>query len=254
MRRQFSLLLCAVQFLTRLPVPALACFQADWINRSARYFPLAGQLTGLLSAAALLLAAQFWSAWIAAALGLLTATLITGALHEDGLADTADGFGGGRDPAHRLAIMKDSSVGTYGVLVLGFCTLLKLASLAALSPWLAACSLIAAHGVARAATVIVMHMLPYAGDPASAKISIENLPPTRTEMWIAMLLACWPLLLLHYSNALLALALCTILTLALARAANRLIGGQRGDVLGAVEQLCETGFLLGCAAKLGVIH
>ncbi|NNM57582.1 adenosylcobinamide-GDP ribazoletransferase [Acidocella sp.] len=254
MRRQFSLLLCAVQFLTRLPVPAFPGFQADWINRSARYFPLAGQLSGLLSAAVLLLAAQFWSTWIAAALGLLTATLITGALHEDGLADTADGFGGGRDPAHRLAIMKDSRIGTYGVLALSFCTVLKLASLAALSPFLAACSLIAAHGVARAATVMVMHGLPYAGDPASAKISIENLPPTRTEMWIALLLACWPLFLLHYTNILLSLALCAILTLALARAANRLIGGQRGDVLGAVEQLCEAGFLLGCAAKFGAIH
>ena len=122
----------------------------------------------------LLLAAQIWSAFIAGLLALLTAMLITGALHEDGLADTADGLGGGRDAAHRLAIMKDSRIGTYGVLALGFATALKLVSLASLSPWMAACSLIAAHGVARAATVTVMHALPYAGDEASAKISTRD--------------------------------------------------------------------------------
>jgi adenosylcobinamide-GDP ribazoletransferase len=254
MQRQVALLLCGVQFLTRLPVPAQPDFQLDWINRSARYFPLIGQLVGLLAATVLLLAAKLWPGWIAALLAVFAATLITGALHEDGLADTADGLGGGRDAAHRLAIMKDSSVGTYGMLALGFCTLLKLASLAALSPWLAACSLLAAHGVARAATVVVMHALPYAGDPASAKISTQNLPPSRGETLVALLLACWPLFLLHSAQIMLGIAICTIITLAMAVTAYRLIGGQRGDILGAVEQLCEAGFLLGCAAKIGIVQ
>src|ERR1700693_5396426 len=116
MQRQLALMLCGVQFLTRLPVPAQPDFQLDWINRSARYFPLIGQFVGLLSAAVLVLAAKFWPSWTAALIAILAATLITGALHEDGLADTADGLGGGRDAAHRLAIMKDSAIGTYGVL------------------------------------------------------------------------------------------------------------------------------------------
>jgi adenosylcobinamide-GDP ribazoletransferase len=254
MRRQLALLLCGVQFLTRLPVPSQPDFQPDWINRSARYFPVVGQLVGLFSAIVLLLAAKFWPGWIAALLALLAATLITGALHEDGLADTADGLGGGRNAAHRLAIMKDSAIGSYGVLALGFCTLLKFASLAALSPWIAACSLLAAHGVARAAAAIIMHALPYAGDPASAKISTNNLPPTRGEMLIALLLACWPLFLLHGAQTILGIAICAILTFAMAATARRLIGGQRGDILGAVEQLCEAGFLLGCAAKIGIVQ
>ena len=254
MPRQLSLLLFAVQFLTRLPVPAQLDFRPDWINRSARYFPLVGQFVGLIAASVLLLAAHFWTMWIAAALALLTATLLTGALHEDGLADTADGFGGGHNPTQRLAIMKDSSVGTYGILALGFCTLLKLSCLAILSPWLAACSLIAAHGVARAAAVTIMHTLPYAGDPASAKLSTHDQPPTRAETCTALLFAAWPLLLLHPANILLALALCAIITWAMAGLAKKLIGGQRGDVLGAVEQLCEAGFLLGCAAHFGIAH
>jgi len=254
MRRELQLLFFATQFLTRLPTPAQPDFQPDLINRSARYFPLVGQLIGLLAAAVLLAGAKFWSSWIAATLALLTAALLTGALHEDGLADTADGFAGGKNPAQRLAIMKDSSTGTYGMLALAFCTLLKLTSLASLSPWLAACSLIAAHGIARAAAVTIMHTLPYAGDPASAKLSTQNAPPTRAETCVALLLAAWPLFLLHPENILLALSLCAVLTWGLARLANRLIGGQRGDVLGTVEQLCEAGFLLGCAAHFGTPH
>ncbi len=253
-QRQLGLLLCGVQFLTRLPVPAQPGFQADWINRSARYFPLIGQFVGAVGAIVLLLASQFWPGWIAVLLALLTALLLTGALHEDGLADTADGLGGGRDAAHRLAIMKDSRVGTYGVLALGFCTALKLVSLASLSPWLAACSLVAAHGVARAAAVAVMHALPYAGDPTTAKVNTNNKPPSREELLIAIALACWPLLALGGTQMLLGILICAGVTVAIAVAATRLIGGQRGDILGAVEQLCEAGFLLGCAARIGIAH
>ncbi|HEY1857815.1 adenosylcobinamide-GDP ribazoletransferase [Acidocella sp.] len=245
-----ALLLCGVQFLTRIPVPPQPGFSVDWINRSARYFPLVGQFVGLLAALVLLLAANLWSGWIAGLLALLTATLITGALHEDGLADTADGLGGGRDAAHRLAIMKDSRIGAYGVLALGFGTGLKLLSLASLSPWVAAFSLIAAHGVARAATVTVMHVLPYAGDEASAKISTRTRPPGVGEVFVALAFCAWPLLLLNSANAMLGIAICAAVTIVMALTARRLIGGQRGDILGAVEQLCEAGFLLGCAAHL----
>jgi adenosylcobinamide-GDP ribazoletransferase len=250
LRRELALLCCGVQFLTRLPVSARLEWPAGGIGRVARYFPLVGQLVGAICAAVLLLAAQFWSGFIAAVLALLAGALLTGALHEDGLADTADGLAGGRDAAQRLAIMKDSRVGSYGVLALGFCTLLKLGSLAALPPWGAAVALLAAHGVARAAAVLVMRVLPYAGDPASAKIAFKQMPPTRGEALLAVVLASWPLLLLSGTQVGLGLAFCAVLTLAVAYVAQRLIGGQRGDVLGAVEQLCEVGFLLGCAARL----
>ncbi|HVE23282.1 MAG TPA: adenosylcobinamide-GDP ribazoletransferase [Acidocella sp.] len=253
LQQQLELLLCATQFLTRIPIPPQPGFSADWINRSARYFPLVGQFVGLVAAMVLLLAAQFWSGFTAGLLALLTAVLLTGALHEDGLADTADGLGGGRDAAHRLAIMKDSRIGVYGVLALGFGTALKLVSLASLSPWTASWSLIAAHGVARAATVAVMHALPYAGDEASAKISTRVEPPSPNEVFIALAIGAWPLLFLNGMRSLLGLAICAGITLALALTARRLIGGQRGDILGAVEQLCEAGFLLGYAAHIGTI-
>jgi len=251
MRRQFLLLCCAVQLLTRLPVPPQADFMSDRINRSARYFPLVGQLVGVISAAILLLAAQLWSGWLPSILAVLAAVFITGALHEDGLADTADGLGGGRDAAHRLAIMKDSRTGTFGVLSLVFCTAIKLASLAAMAPWAAAAALVAGHGAARAATVVVMNRLPYAGDPGSAKLNTADRAPTSPEVFIALALTAWPLLLLGTMHAAFGLLICGLLTFTMAATALRLIGGQRGDVLGAVEQLCEAGFLLGCAARFG---
>lgn len=250
MRRNAALLLCAVQFLTRLPVPDLKGFQADWINRSAKFFPLVGQLVGVMSAVVLLLAGKIFGGWIAALLAVLAAVLVTGALHEDGLADTADGFFGGHDPTGRLAIMKDSRIGTYGALALGFCTAIKLASLVALPLWVAAVGLVAAHGVARAATVLVMYALPYAGDAGNAKVDISLRPPMRGEVLLALVLCCWPLWFLSGARVVLAVGICAAVTFFVALMAKRLVGGQRGDVLGAIEQLCEAGFLLGCAAKI----
>lgn len=251
MRRQLELFLCALQFLTRLPVPGLQRFEADWTTRSTRYFPLVGQIVGVISAGVLLAASLVWKGWLPALLAVTAGVLITGAFHEDGLADTADGLGGGHNVAQRLAIMKDSRIGVYGVLALGLCTAIKLAALAALSPRLAAFGLIAAHGVARAAAVLVMRALPYAGDPDSAKVKTTPSGPSCFEVLTALLLASWPLLLLKIDQALLGCLIGVALAVGLAIAARRLIGGQRGDVLGAVEQVCEAGFLLGCAALTG---
>jgi adenosylcobinamide-GDP ribazoletransferase len=247
-RRQLELLVCALQFLTRLPGPRLARFEADWITRSTRYFPLVGQGVGALSACVLLAAGRVWPGWIAALLAVAASVLVTGALHEDGLADAADGLGGGRGAAQRLAIMKDSGIGTYGALALGLSVAVRVACLAALPPLAGALSLVAAHGAARAAAVVVMRALPYAGDPALAKVATAPAGPTRVEVLIALALASWPLLLLTPGQALAGGLIGGGLALALALVARRLIGGQTGDVLGAVEQVCEAGFLLGCAA------
>src|SRR5437868_6986695 len=152
---QFRLLICAVQFLTRLPTPSLDDFQGDWLARSARYFPLVGQIVGLISAAVWLGASRLWPGLPAAVLAVGAGVLVTGAFHEDGLGDTADGLGGGQDAGRRLAIMKDSRIGTYGTLALGLITAVRVAALAGLSPMAGAVALVAAHGLARAAGVVV---------------------------------------------------------------------------------------------------
>jgi adenosylcobinamide-GDP ribazoletransferase len=244
-RHQVRLLLCAVQFLTRVPTPNLANFKPDWITRSARYFPLVGQGVGLVSAMVLVGAERVWGGAVAAMLAIAVGLLITGAFHEDGLADTADGLGGGQTPARRLEIMKDSRVGTYGVCALVLCLATKGSVLASTSVPTAAVALLAAHGLGRAAAVVAMRATPYAPEGEAGKWKPVPRGVGLGEIVMAVLIAAWPLALLPAGAALAGGALLAILMASLAK---RLIGGHTGDVLGAIEQVFELGFLLGVAA------
>ena len=250
MARQFQLFLCAVQFLTRLPTPALRNFEPGWITRSAKYFPLVGLIVGGISAVVFWLAAQIWSGPLPAIAAIAVGVLVTGAFHEDGLADTADGLGGGRDIAHRLEIMKDSRIGAYGALALILCLALKTAALASLQVQTAIMCLIAAHGGGRAVAVLAMHVLPYAGDPQTAKSKPVPDGVTRLESLLALVLGFWPLFFMPHIQALAGLFVGCLLAGIIALLARRLIRGYTGDVLGATEQLFEVGFLLGVAANL----
>ena len=245
---QVRLLLCAVQFLTRVPTPSPVGFQPEWITRSARYFPLVGQGVGLVSALVLLGAERVWGGGVAAVLAIAAGLLITGAFHEDGLADTAEGLGGGQTPARRLEIMKDSRVGTYGVCALGLVLALKGAVLASTPAMTAAAMLLAAHGLGRAAAVFVMRLTPYAPSGEAGKWKPAPQGVRTGEALAALLIGAWPLALLPPVAVLAGLAGGAAPVLAVSLLARRLIGGHTGDVLGAAEQLFEVGFLLGVAA------
>lgn len=246
--RQLALLLCAVQFLTRIPTPALAGFQPDWISRSARYFPLVGVLVGGACAAVFWGASQIWIGWLPALLALAAGVLITGAFHEDGLADTADGLGGGSTVAKRLTIMKDSRIGTYGALALGLTLAVKGAALAGLPAGLGAWTLVAAHAGGRGAAVIAMRAMAYVGDARTGKWKPAPSDLSLGEVLTALALAGLPMALSPDGVVLAALLLGGLLALLLALAARRLLGGYTGDVLGAIEQVFELGFTLGVAA------
>jgi adenosylcobinamide-GDP ribazoletransferase len=237
--------MCAAQFLTRLPTPVA---DAYGIGLFAQYFPVIGQLIGVFCAAVWLAAGRLWPGLPAAAVAVAAGALLTGALHEDGLADTADGLGGGRDREHRLAIMKDSRTGSYGALALVLATTLRVALLAGMRPWAGALALVVAHGGARAAAVVVMTALRYAGDLEAAKVRIVPGAVTWREAGLAVALAAWPMVGLGPARAALAVGLAALATTGLALTARRLIGGVTGDVLGAVEQVAEIGFLMGAAA------
>ncbi len=248
MRRQFLLMVCAIQFLTRLPTPTLANYQPDWVARAARYFPLVGQLVGAVAALVLVGASTLWGGWVPALLAICASVLVTGGFHEDGLADAADGLIGGQDRASRLSIMKDSRIGSYGVMALGLVTALKAATLAGIEPLPAALALVAAHGGGRAAAVVGMRVLPYAGDSATSKWRRTPDAPTNGEVVLALLFGVWPLALMPTAAAAAGLVVGAALAFAPALAGRRLVGGQTGDILGAVEQLFELGFILGVAA------
>ena len=245
----------ALRFMTIVPVPSSeTAIAPDWLSRCARYFPVVGIGVGLVSAVVLLLADRIWSPVVASLLAVAASILVTGALHEDGLADTADGLGGGSSVEKRLAIMKDSRIGTYGTLVLAFSLSLRVAALADMPSWTAAAALISAHAAARITPAFVMNALPYAGDTAAMKVSYVDASVSahdRRFALVVVLCALLPLAFISILSLISGLLVGAALAAAVTYWARQRINGYTGDVLGAIEQMFEIGFLLGVAAVVG---
>ena len=245
----------ALRFMTIVPVPSSeTAIAPDWLSRCARYFPVVGIGVGLVSAVALLLADRIWSPVVASLLAVAVSILVTGALHEDGLADTADGLGGGSSVEKRLAIMKDSRIGTYGTLALAFSLSLRVAALADMPSWTAAAALISAHAAARITPAFVMNALPYAGDTAAMKVSYVDASVSahdRRFALVVVLCALLPLAFISILSLISGLLVGAALAAAVTYWARQRINGYTGDVLGAIEQMFEIGFLLGVAAVVG---
>jgi len=245
----------ALAFLTLLPLgPKVEAGPID-LTTDAQYFPVVGFCIGVFSASVFWLAGHVWPQPVPALLGLLAAIMLTGGLHEDGLADAADGFGGGWTRERRLAIMKDSHIGTYGTLALFFALALKTAVLSLLPSPLIFAALITLHASSRAAIVFALAMLDYAGDPQTAKSPHLQKRLDARSLFIA--LACTflfvlPLLLYWPAAALWGFALSASVCVFFAMYSRRAIGGYNGDVLGAIEQIFEVCFLLGISAASGI--
>jgi adenosylcobinamide-GDP ribazoletransferase len=233
----------ALVFCTRLPLFRTVPVAAAAIGKAAWAFPLAGLVVGLIGAVVYGLAHRFGvPAWPAAALAVAGTMLATGALHEDGLADTADGFGGGNSREQKLAIMRDSRIGTYGVCALALSLVLRVGALASLpSAHAVVWALIAAHAAARATMPALMLLPPArsdglshdAGQPAGASVAAA------AAIGFLVLVFCLPL-----GRAMVALILLAAIVALMAWLATRQIGGQTGDVLGALEQAGEIAVLL----------
>ncbi len=248
-QREIRLFLVALQFLTRIPVPSFDGFETEWLDRSLKYFPLVGALVGTICAAVLLISAIFLPQPIPMLLALISGVAVTGAFHEDGLADTADGLGGGQTIPQRLEIMKDSRIGTYGAVTLMLVLGLKFAGLTSLDPAMAVRALIAAHAGGRLAAVLAVYGMAYAGNTDKAKVKPLATGLTRPECLVAVTLGLIPAtLLLPFTTACAALGLGFCGAAVLVAISQKSIGGYTGDVLGAIEQVFETAFLLGVVA------
>jgi adenosylcobinamide-GDP ribazoletransferase len=252
MKLDLSDFLNAVRFMTVIPMPSSAtASEPDWLSRCVKYFPIVGILIGLASAIVLLLAGMVWGPVMSSLLAVAASVVMTGALHEDGLADTADGLGGGWTREKRLAIMKDSRIGTYGVLALLFGMALRVGALIEMPICTGVAALIAGHAAARLTPMLVMNALSYAGETASMKVGYVQSPTSADEKWFAVavvVLALLPLACVSFLSVVSGVLLGALLATAIAVWARKLIGGYTGDVLGAAEQLFETAFLLGVAA------
>lgn len=234
----------AVLICTRLPLGSPTQVGSPDLVRASWALPVAGALVGAIGAGAFYVASELrLPPTIAAAVALVATLLMTGGLHEDGLADTADGFGGGWDRERKLAIMHDSRLGSYGACALLMSLLMRWAALAAIAdPVRAALALIAAHVAARAALPGFMHVIPPArNDGLSAAVSQ---PAWRAAAAAALIGAVTVVLTLGFQGAAVCLGLGTVTGFVMAWLCLRQIGGQTGDVLGALEQMIETVILL----------
>lgn len=255
MAREIRLFQIALQFMTQLPVGSIRDCPPDWLARTAKYMPLVGAIIGAIAGGAILLSAVVFPAPLPIVVGLVVAIAITGALHEDGLADTIDAFGGGRTRERRLEIMRDSRIGTYGTVALISVFALKGAALVALNPWSAACVMVAGHASARLATILTMWWLPHAGGPVPAKVSQKISQMTPSEVAVAVALGLTPgLLVLPTSKFAIATLFAFAAAAVVASIARRKIAGYTGDVLGAVEQVFETAFFVVAAALIAGPH
>jgi adenosylcobinamide-GDP ribazoletransferase len=245
--REVRLLGTALMLLTRLPLPGLAGFQEDWLPRSASWFPLVGALVGGIAAAVFFLASLLWSGPIPALLAVAAGAWVTGGLHEDGWADTFDGFAAGRTRERILAAMKDSRIGAAGALGLILLVAGKLSALALLPRTDIPAALVAAHVLSRWSSIPLMWGLSYArpeggmAGPLAGRVSAGRLVAgTLLALLIAVPLLRWAALPAGLS-ALAAVLLSGFFF-------RRRLGGITGDCLGAVNQFVELAVLLALSA------
>ena len=250
--RAMAELRVAMAFLTRVPV-AMPPGDAPALAEAMRMFPLVGGAIGMAGGLVYLAAAQLGLPALPGALLAVAAMAIaTGALHEDGLADSADGLGGGASPRRRLEIMRDSRTGVFGVLALVLAVGLRAAAITDIAIWTGEMpllgALIAAGAWSRAVLVGVAANLPLADGGGLAVMAGQ--PAARTasvSAGIAILLA---LLFVDLRAALVMLVVGALVGAGVALLARRRLGGYNGDVLGAVQQVAETAALLAVAAVL----
>ncbi|HLG82214.1 MAG TPA: adenosylcobinamide-GDP ribazoletransferase [Bradyrhizobium sp.] len=233
----------AISLCTRLPVAPSAVGEGD-VARASWAFPIAGALIGLIAGTVYWLAERLHIAPSpASVLALAAGVLLTGAMHEDGLADTADGFGGGRTREKKLEIMRDSRIGTFGACALGLSLLLRWSALAALDNTRAVMvALIVAHGAARSVLPAFMSLVaPARSDGLSSGAG----QPPPISIAVALGLGIVALSIGFGLGAMLTgVGLLAAIGILLALLARRQIGGQTGDVLGALEQTAEAALLL----------
>jgi adenosylcobinamide-GDP ribazoletransferase len=249
-RNQFDwrdLALCLV-FFTRLPLPVFD-FRDRTLAGAIWVAPAAGLAVALV--AAFVHAMAMWlglSPATAAALTVASALLVTGCLHEDGLSDVADGFGGGKSREKKLEIMRDSRIGAYGAAALCVSILIRWSALSDLAAPAALCAaLVAAHMGSRGLLGAFMHMLPPArGDGLSAGAGSVS----RETAAIGLVFGFLPLLLIGFFAAVICAILLAAIFLPFRALCQRQIGGHTGDTLGALQQFAEIAILLVASAFL----
>lgn len=245
MREALRTPLSAVLFLTRVPCPAWVGGDPSHLARSTTYFPLVGALVGAIGAGVYALGALGWSPLVAAVLAVAATVWMTGAFHEDALADACDGFGGGWERKQVLAIMKDSRIGSYGTVGVALVLLGRVSALSLLGAEgteVAARALVAAHVLGRWSSLPLIRYLPYvSGEGARSRPFAASVTGARLTVGTLLTLAIVACMVTPRGVAAVVavLAGAAAVTLLAARYFRRRLGGMTGDCLGAANQLVE---------------
>jgi adenosylcobinamide-GDP ribazoletransferase len=246
-RRSWCEFLSAIQFLTRIPVPSQP-FEADSLSRSVKYFPFVGILVGAGAALVNLLLALHLPRLITACLVLLYLVLVTGCFHEDALADTADGFGGGWNREQILLILRDSRIGSYGGAALVLSLVGRLLLLSSLPAAEIARYLITAHMLCRWTTLPLSYFLPAARTQSEQEVDgqgarVAQLTSKGTLIGGTLFSFIVAVLLLG-SHAIAPIVSAIAVTWLTGLYYKKRIGGVTGDCFGATNQLAEVGVYL----------
>jgi adenosylcobinamide-GDP ribazoletransferase len=232
----------ALGYFTRIPVPRWVGFERDYLNAAARYFPLVGAMVGGVAALVYLAALRVFPAGVAVLLSMAATLVLTGAFHEDGLADCADAFGGGYTRDDVLRIMHDSRIGAFGAIALAIALALKWQTLSSMPPAPAAWTMFAAHAASRVFAISFLVTLDYVRAEGKAK------PVARRMRLSAFVVACafglpW-LVWIGWKLACVTIAVLAALRFLIGRYFVRRIGGYTGDCLGFAQQVFEIAIYL----------
>lgn len=243
-RKELHIFFAALVFYTKIRAPKSIILTQEHFPASARYFPLMGWIVGGLSAL------LYWGCClvlphaVSILISMLLSILITGGLHEDGLADTCDGFGGGWSKEKIVSIMKDSATGVFGVIGIVMLLLLKFSVLSESVPEQLPFLLIAAHSLSRFIAISFMYTHTYARTDDTSKSKSVAKQMSGSDLFIALITGLAPLLL--FNNVLVLLVMIPLLLTKwlLGRYFNKWIGGYTGDCLGATQQISELVFYI----------
>ena len=251
-KNEIKIFLTSVMFYTRIPCPSFIDHSEDYLNKATRYFPLIGIIVGTISFFIFWLSSLIFNVYISVIFSLGAGILITGAFHEDGLADTFDGFGGGWTKDKILEIMKDSRIGTYGIISLITILLLKMFGLTSLfsqitniypakHELLIFLIFITYHSLSRLSAINIVFTSKYSTDDSKSKSKPVAKNNTYVEILISYFWGLLPLIFLSYfiPQFLFVILFIGLLSILSSRYFTKHLDGYTGDCLGAVEQLSE---------------
>jgi adenosylcobinamide-GDP ribazoletransferase len=241
-RNEINLFLLALGYFSRIPMPSWVVYSPDNLDHSSRYFTLVGWLLGFLVVGAFYSSHQVFSATISLWFCMLVSLLLTGAFHEDGLADTADGLGGGFTREKKLSIMKDSRIGTYGACALIMALVGKFILLQEIENLLIAIPI--AYSLSRTLACSLLFTMNVVSDPQTEKAKPQAKAQSRLDMFVLVATGVPVIFLLDVKALLLLIFLLVTLRCLFQYYFNRQLGGVTGDCLGASQQITELSIYL----------